>query len=253
MDRKLYKIPFTLANFPDWQCPNCAKGLLRIKEGTFFSDELSDSKKAHGHEAWDPDWIVYTYSCLLVCTNDKCKEVVSNTGKGSVDWDVEYDHQGYPDQVYGDYYKPLFFYPHLKLISIPKETPNEVRDLLNKSFELFFCSPSAASNHIRAAIEALLTDQKVKRYETSNGKRRILSLHRRISLLPSKLDDLKDLFFAVKWLGNAGSHSGDELTSDDVMDAYEIMEHLLSEVYESKTTKVKVIAKKVNKAKGPKK
>lgn len=48
MDRKLYKIPFKLGSSPDWQCPNCSKGLLRIKEGTFFREELSDSKKPMG-------------------------------------------------------------------------------------------------------------------------------------------------------------------------------------------------------------
>jgi len=36
------------------------------------------------------------------------------------------------------------------------------------------------------------------------------------------------------------------------MDAYEIMEHILSEIYENKSTKLKALAKKVNKAKGPK-
>lgn len=155
--------------------------------------------------------------------------------------------------MYGDYFKPLFFNPHLKLIQIPEQTPEKVSDSLNESFKLFFSSPSAASNHLRAAIEGLLTDFKVKRYETSGGKRRIISLHRRINLLPGKFNDLKELFYAVKWLGNAGSHSGETLTVDDVMDAYEIIEHILAEVYDSKSTKVKTLAKKVNKAKGPKK
>lgn len=253
MDRKLYKLPFKTYASPDWECPNCSKGLLRVKEGTFFAEELSDSKKAHDHEAWDPDWIQSTYSCLLECTNDKCKEVVACSGKGFVDWDYIEDPQGYPEPVYGDYYRPLFFHPHLKIISLPDKTPVEVADALNDSFRLFFCSPAAASNHIRAAVELLLNDLKIKRYENNNGKRKIISLHRRISLLPTKYEDIKELLYAVKWLGNAGSHAGKELTIDDVMDAYEIMEHLLVELYESKSTKVKKLAKKVNKAKGPKK
>nr|WP_251071164.1 DUF4145 domain-containing protein [Shewanella sp. NKUCC01_JLK] len=171
---------------------------------------------------------------------------------GFVDWDIEHDEHGYPEQVYGDFFKPLFFHPHLKLISVPESTPDEVKKKLNDSFQLFFSSPPAASNHVRAAIESVLNNLNVIRYRVSNGKRRLINLHQRIDLLPTKYDELKELLIAVKWLGNAGSHSGKELTTDDVMDAYEIMEHILSEIYDSKSAKLKALAKKVNKAKGPK-
>ena len=40
---------------------------------------------------------------------------------------------------------------------------------------------------------------------------------------------------------------------DDVMDAYELTEHILEEIYETKSKKLKAIAKKVNKKKGPSK
>lgn len=252
MNRKIFKLPFTEEAVPSWQCPTCQTGFLRIKEGTFFSEETSLSKKAHDHEAWDPDWISSVYSCLLECLNKSCKEIISNTGKGFVDWDIEQDEHGYPVQVYCDFYKPLFFHPHLKLISVPENAPGEVKEKLNESFRLFFSSPSAASNHVRAAIESLLNNLNVNRYRVSNGKRRLISLHQRIDLLPSKHAELKDLLIAVKWLGNAGSHSGKELSADDVMDAYEIVEHVLSEIYEKKSVKLKALAKKVNKAKGPK-
>lgn len=252
MDRKVFKLPFTKVAQQDWQCPTCQKGLLRIKDGTFFSEERSLSRKAHSHEDWDPDWISSVYSCLLECSNSSCKEMVSNSGLGFVEWDIEHDEHGYPQQVYGDFFKPLFFHPHLKLISVPESAPVDVKNKLHESFQLFFSSPSAASNHVRAAIESMLNDLNVNRCRISNGKRRLINLHQRIDLLPSKYEELKELLMAVKWLGNAGSHSGKDLTSDDVMDAYEIMEHILAEIYDSKSTKIKALAKKVNKAKGPK-
>jgi hypothetical protein len=63
---------------------------------------------------------------------------------------------------------------------------------------------------------------------------------------------LKDLVLAIKWLGNAASHDGkSEVTVDDVMDSYELMEHILSEVYAPKLSKLKKLAKKVNRKKGP--
>ena len=91
MDRKLLKLPFRKNNSPDWVCPTCNKGILRIKEGTFHEEELRNSREAHSHEAWEPEWIEYVYTCMLICSNDKCKEVVVNSGTGSVDWDIVED------------------------------------------------------------------------------------------------------------------------------------------------------------------
>lgn len=251
MDRKLFKLPFSTGNTPDWPCPTCGKGILRIKKDTFLKHELSGSRKARSHDAWEPEWIEYVYICLLICSNDKCKEVVANSGTGSVDWDVVTDENGEPDQVYSDFFLPKHFESHLKMIKIPSSCPDSVSMPLNESFKLFFSSPSAAANNVRVAIEELLTELKIKRFTTSNGKRRFINLHQRISLLPSKYADFKDMILAIKWLGNAGSHGHEEVTIDDVMDAYELTEHILEGIYEPKLKKLREIAKKVNKKKGP--
>ncbi|HXC52488.1 MAG TPA: hypothetical protein VN634_16525 [Candidatus Limnocylindrales bacterium] len=52
-------------------------------------------------------------------------------------------------------------------------------------------------------------------------------------------------------MGNAGSHDGGEASVADVRVAYDLLEHILSEVYEGKGKSLKVLAKKVNKKKGP--
>lgn len=251
MDRKLLKLPFSLENPPDWSCPTCGKGILQIKEESFTKEELRRSREDHFHEAWEPEWIEYIYTCILVCSNDKCKEVVANSGTGSVDYDLIADEYSEPNQVHVEFFLPRYFEPHLKLIHIPDNCPESVSSPLNESFKLFFTSPSAASNNVRIAIEELLTELKVKRFTKSNGKRRFISLHQRIELLPEKYAQFKDIILAIKWLGNAGSHGHGEVTMDDVLDAYELTEHILGEVYESKVKKLKAIAKKVNKKKGP--
>lgn len=253
MDRRLYKLPFTPENQLNWLCPTCGQGLLRIKKGSFFSAELSESKKAHDHYDWDPDWVSLNYSCLFCCQNEQCGETIASCGIGYLDWDIIEDEDGLEQQVYSGHFKPKHFEPHLNIINIPKKVPDTVKQSLNRSFELFFSSPAAASNQVRSAVEAILTDLKIKRYSTKkNHKRSRLNLHQRIDLLPLKYNVYKELLFAVKWLGNAGSHEGKELTIDDVMDAYEIMEHILVEIYSAKTDRLKAIAKKVNKNKGPK-
>lgn len=71
-------------------------------------------------------------------------------------------------------------------------------------------------------------------------------------MLPNRHKHLKELFLAIKWLGNAGSHSNKEITIDDVLDAYEIMETVLKELFEYKKDTVKKLAKKIIKKQGPK-
>lgn len=61
MDRRILKIPFTRNKTPDWVCPRCKKGVLRFVKDSFHFEERKNSKEAHTHEAWDPDWIVYIY------------------------------------------------------------------------------------------------------------------------------------------------------------------------------------------------
>ena len=250
MDRKILKRAFTLERAPEWICPTCGKSVLKIKKDSFFKDELAHCRH-RSHEAWEPEWITYVYSCLLYCSNNSCNEVVASTGTGNVDWDVGYDDDGHEEQVWSDYFLPKFFEPPLKIISIPDECPASVKSPLIESFRQVFSSPSASANSVRIALEHLLTELKISRYKLAGGKRRIVSLHERISKIPTKYDDLKDLMLAVKWLGNAGSHDNETVSVDDVLDAYEMTEHVLSEIYAPKKQRLKEIAKKVNKKKGP--
>jgi Domain of unknown function (DUF4145) len=250
MDRKALKIPFTKGRAPDWMCPTCGKGVLRIKDESFHMDERAESRD-HSHDAWEPEWITYVYSCLLYCTNDKCKEVIASSGSGSVDWSVSEDEHGEPEQICEDHFWPKYFDPPLRLIVIPPACPESVSGPVEESFRLFFASPSAAANSIRVSIEQLLTELKIRRFNRVKGKLRFVSLHQRIALLPTQYSEIKDLILAIKWLGNSGSHSRDSVKLDDVMDAYEFLEHILEEIFGKKAKKLKALAKKVNTRKGP--
>lgn len=252
MDRRALKVPFTRESTPDWSCPRCSKGLLKFVDGRFHAEERKDSREAHGHEAWDPDWIEYVYSGLLQCRNENCGEFVSNSGTGGVDIDVVVGDDGELEQVWRDFFRPKYFEPSLRIIDIPVECPDSVSAPLQESFRLFFGSPAAASNSVRIALEALLTELGVKRFNTKNSRRILLSLHFRISLLPPKYSELRELLLAIKWLGNAGSHAESAVTIDDVMDAYELIDHVLQELYTQKAKKAKALAKLINKKKGPK-
>ena len=244
MNRDLYKRRFTVDDPPDYICPKCNIGLLRIKENSFEEFAELDAKEMQNKHEFDPDWIDYIFHCIFECNNHKCASKVVCTGRGNVDFDIDVDEFGSQSQYWYSDYRPLFFHPNLKLITIPEDTPADIEKLLNQSFELFFTSPSAAANLIRISIEEILTDQ---------GVEEMRNLHRRIEKLPEKHESLKTKFFALKWLGNAGSHSDNELSLNDTMDAYELVEYVLSKVYYSAPDNLDKLAKEINDLKGPKK
>ncbi|MGC1172271.1 DUF4145 domain-containing protein [Polaromonas sp.] len=254
MDRKVFKQQFTLKHTPDWECPTCKKGTLKIDTKTFHKDEIQSSR-FHDYEGWDPEYIEFVYSTLLRCSNAVCKETVASTGVGSVGQYYSYDEHGETDVEYDDFFKPRYFEPPLRVLNPPEQTPPSVLLLLEESFRLFFSSPSASLNQVRIATEQLLTELGIKRFEVKGKKRFALSLHARIGLLPAKYAGFKEMIFAIKWLGNAGSHApaeNNEIKLDDVLDAYEFLDHVLQELYSPKTLgALKKKAQQVNKKKGP--
>jgi len=252
MDRKSFKLPFRKIGVTKYPCPTCSKGFLKVKKNTFHFEETIKSSKIHHHEDWGPEWIEYLYSCLFECSNTVCKEIISSSGRGSVSEDYSYDEEGAYGIDYDEFFSPEYFTPHLKLFVLPTGTPESVSNEMENSFSLFFSDSSSSANHIRIALEHLLTHLKIKRFTTFNGHRNYLALHKRIELLPRKYDHVKDIFLAIKWLGNAGSHSQHEVTMDDVLDAYELMDELLVEIFANKRKQAKSLAKRINKKKGPK-
>ena len=79
-----------------------------------------------------------------------------------------------------------------------------------------------------------------------------MSLHSRIKEhLPDKYQTIKEHLEAVKWLGNAGSHSDNELSLNDTMDAYELVEYILLQVYAPPTDNLNTLAQDINQSRGP--
>jgi hypothetical protein len=251
VDRTIFKLPFTKSGAGKFQCPACSKGSLNIIEELFIEKETKESRSMRDHPEWGPDYFGVVYGGILECSNSVCQEVVSSSGYGWEEEEPCYDDDGNFDREYVRYYRPVIFYPHLKPFPFPKDTPDGVGMEINKSFSLMFSDPPSSANHIRVALEHLLTHLKIKRFTTNNGRRSFLTLHRRIDLLPPKYDGVKDIFLAVKWLGNAGSHSNHDVTLDDVLDSYELTMELLDEIFSKRRKSAKSLAKKINMKKGP--
>ena len=246
--RTLWKEPLSKNYVPSWHCPVCAGGYLKQKPDSLHFWETSDSRKSHEHEAWDPEWIVYRFSALLVCNNERCQEPVAVTGLGKVDL-VQTSDDG--DSDYIEFFYPAHVSPAPAFIVISNDYPEEVIAELNHSFVASWSDFSSAGNHIRAAVERLLDHLKEPKTRLGQaGKRERLSLHTRIVGLARRDKDLSDSLLAVKWLGNAGSHTN-ELTQVDIFDALDILDVILDDLFVRHRARVKKLVTTSNKNKGP--
>ncbi|WP_295608874.1 DUF4145 domain-containing protein [uncultured Lamprocystis sp.] len=250
MDTEPYKLPFQESGLTGFLCPRCEKGRLRVKKDTVHCEETQKSRTQHANPQFEPDSGEYVYCCLLECINEVCEEVVASTGIGVLSLDVDFQADS-PRESYVTSFWPQYFSPWLKVFRVPEETPLDVASEIDRSFALFFADPPSAANHLRIALERILTCLKVRRYNNSKGKRHIVRLHDRIGLLPPRYEKEKDLFLAIKWIGNAGSHSEEKLSCDDVLHAYTVMELLLAEIFISRHARPRSLAKSINKYKGP--
>lgn len=149
---------------------------------------------------------------------------------------------------------PRFFVEAPPIFSIPDQCPNVVIRELGQAFALVWADVGSSGNRLRSAVEALLDDQKVPRRKLNKTKRKMrpLNLHERINEFRKKQPEAADLLEAVKWLGNAGSHASlMKLSWDDLLDGFELFEHVIDLIYVGRAEKMKRRAKKINKQKGP--
>lgn len=254
MNNLLFSGEFTLQNTPHWPCPSCEQGILKIEKEKFHSYRNAETINYQDEESFEYDWVSLVFNGIMKC--NLCPETVVFSGIGH----IEQDHPNWPEYhgaTYDEVFEPKFFYPAIPIIkpinsdSIPKETIK----LIKKSFELYWCDPSACVNKLRSSIEALLDFYGVKRKEqTKSGKIRPLTLHERIEELKAlKGSKHSILLSAIKWLGNSGSHTINGIQHQNALDAYQIIELYLNENFPkpNNTQEIYKLAEEIDTNKGP--
>ncbi len=63
-------------------CPTCDEGRLRLDEKSVHSRQTAKSRddERNHQDIWEPTYEVRRFTCLLVCDNKSCEEVVSVAG-----------------------------------------------------------------------------------------------------------------------------------------------------------------------------
>jgi hypothetical protein len=212
--------------------------------------ESGPSERAHAHEDWDPSWVEGRFTGLLKCDFAACGEIAAVSGNYVVDVEISYDYNGESDQTWSDFYQVHAISPCPLPFRPMRSVPKNVVESLGKAASLIWLSEEAAANSVRQAIEHLMDARKVKKFVVKNGKRTRLTLHARIEAFQKNDQENGDILLAVKWLGNSGSHVG-SLKRDDVLDAFDMIELALENLYGTTKAMIMQKVKAVNKKKGP--
>jgi hypothetical protein len=240
MNQLLWTETIKTNSSPPWPCNSCARGTFALVTGSLIHKETVWSKRARKSDDWDPDWITYSFTAWVKCNNPACNEEAAVAGSGGVNYNC--DEEGQAVERF-DYFSPLFCTPMPDIFELPKKCPEEITSELRAAFALFWSDPSASANRVRVALEALMNHLQIqKRRKNKKGKFDKLNLHGRIKVFSENESRIGDQLMALKWLGNTGSHDG-KVMSNDVLDAFEIIEQALLELVEHRSKRLAALAK----------
>lgn len=253
MNRELWSYPrFTKTSTPNWVCASCDHGILKLKKDSLHYQETALSKEEHANEDWDPTWISYRFSAFFIC--DSCGDPVGVSGWGDIFEGFRRLPNGDVDEMTDNEFFPEYFTKAPKLIAIPDDCSPEIELEIEKSFQLYFVDLNSCGGKIRSVIESILDEFKIprKKQVTKGTKKEIKNrtLHERILMFGKKNPKAAERLLAIKWIGNFGSH-GLELQKSDILDAYEIFEIALAEIYDFDKRKADKLTKQINKKMGP--
>ena len=167
IDRRLWKESLGSSYAPRWQCPSCARGVLRLKRETLQFDHTAASRCRLSDEH-PAEWEVeYVFSALLEC--NQCGEKISCCGVGGYEPTDAVDDDGNPYTDYRVYFDPRYFSRPMELFRVPDKCPKAVKEKIRKSFSVFFCDLSAAANHVRQCDDEILAHAGVQSRNSGGG------------------------------------------------------------------------------------
>lgn len=161
---------FTITSKINWSCPNCKRQSLEFIKNKFFAEETIKSLDYRNkNEDWETEWIEYNINGLIKCKS--CKENIFFIGEGNpIESGYYNDEQGYYTNEYEINFIIKYIHPNIHIFEIPKTCPESVKLEIIDSFKLFWCDLDSCANKIRIALEALMNELKVKKFEIKKTK-----------------------------------------------------------------------------------
>ncbi len=253
VDPALSDLAKTIESGQPWPrpaCPSCQTGYIGFAPPT--EDESHDSASARNHPAFEPEWISGTFVVRGQCENPECQQAVHGTGDYRVDYsqksnrDYEFENYGPP---YSSYYTLTHLHPPMLMMPIPKSAPDEVREGVLRASRVLFADPGLAATALRGTVERFLTSEGIVATRSTGQFR---NAHERINewlAADPNRPPVADLLFAVKWLGNAGTHEDSDLTTIEVLDGARVLDEAFHRLFTGPD--IDAHAQTINAAKGP--
>lgn len=243
MDRYLFSNKkYALEHLPDWKCPSCNAGILRKVQGDDFRVLPNASTQSIVNEPFfDYEYDIGVFSGRLLC--GQCLENVFVSGISTTD--IEYD-----EQTGTEYYgvvEPQFFVPALRLIDVDERVPMRIHQLVEAACAVFWCSGESCINRLRCVTEEILTFLQISAVTDTGG---FISLHHRIEKIGDEFKPVREALMAAKHMGNDASHGSFEVTREEVLDAFEVLEYCLAELFPIDRSNVLAIISRINDNKG---
>lgn len=225
----------------EWPCPACGQKTLQIIKESFALNDTLDTAR-YSCEIWfEPEMHSSIFSCMSRCSRKQCGEIVACIGQSG--WEQNgWDEKSHNEQ-YHQWYKPISFVPTLHPFELPEQCPEEITQPIVASFSIFLIQPSAAANLIRISVERMLTAMGVAE---RNDKDKRIPLHNRLEMLSELYSSFSKPLMAIKFLGNAGSHTYDGVKIEDIEDAFEIMEYVLNDLFSGRKESIEVLTKRLS-------
>lgn len=241
MDRNLWTQELTTTSCPPYRCVACGKGSLILVKDSLIYKDTAETAKSRGHEEFDWDWVSYIFTAWAQCTHSSCKQQYAISGDGGVE--PQMNEEG--DFVFANYFMPKSCCPMPDIIEFPPKCPEDVVRELRGAFAIFWLNEAACTTRLRVALEYLMTYLGVpKSKQGANDKLSDMSLHDRIDAFAKQEPAIGAQLMALKWLGNTGSHDS-QVSANDLLDAFEIMEHALKEIVGGHSARMIELAKKL--------
>lgn len=246
IDPALFELAQPIESGQPWPrpvCPTCQSGHV----GFSAPSESPNFMTPEEQEYLDPEWITGTFTIQGHCENPGCQQTVHGTG----DYIVGTAQKSWRDDdiYYSSYYTVTHVHPPILMMPAPKAATDQVKDAIVRASRVLFADPGLAATALRATVEVFLTTQNI---ESTGPTGEFRSAHARIrewgDADPSR-PQLAGLLFAVKWLGNAGTHEVSDLNVKQVLDGAKVLNEAFHRLFTAPD--IDAHAEAINAGKGP--
>lgn len=228
---------------PGYPCPTCSNGKMKtLKDSTIVREpKYFEIWRDENPDDVDQTTVVERWSATLKCDEPSCGEIINIIGDANV---VETDFvntDGQHDWVYEDVLRIQAMYPAPPLFRISSNVPRDVRRHLEIAFRMYWTDVSACVSRLRTAVERLLDEQGVPtERKTKTGKFVRMDLYERIDSFASGAGAVhSSQMQSLRHIGNLGTHGGDDVDDGDLFDAIDVLEFVLTGIYDTKTINAK--------------